>query len=1161
MNLKYLFQIIFWISTFLSLTQSAYSQSCNFSTTPASPIDWAYVEDTTISGLDISNVDTAAAEQCIKLVKCKNIIIENCKLGPAWKWAIYMRDCENITIRNCVFEDYGIGVYAVRSETVDVSYNSFLNALGYQGSDGYVNGKHVQFNEITGTGNKINYNVGECIMNESTPEDLISVYKSSGVAGDPIQVIGNKLRGGGPSPSGGGIMTGDGGGNYILVKDNILVNPGQYGIGIAGGDNISIIDNKVYGKQQSFTNVGIYIGVYYPGDCTTYEVSGNQSNFTKYNGDPNHAWKSGELSCDTITGWDTANEWGANIDSTILPVNLFCSDVATVPAAPSSLSASALSSSSIQVSWDSVSAATSYVLESSASSGSGFSELATLTGLTYTHTGLASGQTVYYRVKAVNTAGSSSYSSVISGTTEVEPIDSTLVLIEAEDNYTVVTDTGSNAIAIQSYDIHSGNQAVRLYDDGDKIEISFTVDVAGEYEIRAGVRSGGTGNSQGYWPNGYTFEVNDVTTTFTGDVSSISSYYSSAYGGSYMGEMVATVDLTSGTNTVTVEANSSWEIIDYLTLDLISASILPSTPIGLSASALSSSSIQVSWDSASAATSYVLESSASSGSGFSELATLTDSTYTHTGLSSGQTVYYRVKAVNDDGSSVYSSIANATTDMISVDTLLIEAEDNYTVITDAGSNAIAIQSYAIHSGSQAVRLYDNGDKVEISFTVDVAGQYEIRAGVRSGSTGNSQAYWPDGYIFEVNDVTTTFTGDVSSISSYYSSAYGGSYMGEMVATVDLTSGTNTVTVEANSSWEIIDYLTLDLISASILPSTPIGLSASALSSSSIQVSWDSASAATSYVLESSASSGSGFSELATLTDSTYTHTGLSSGQTVYYRVKAVNDDGSSVYSSIANATTDMISVDTLLIEAEDNYTVITDAGSNAIAIQSYAIHSGSQAVRLYDNGDKVEISFTVDVAGQYEIRAGVRSGSTGNSQAYWPDGYIFEVNDVTTTFTGDVSSISSYYSSAYGGSYMGEMVATVNLTSGTNTVTVEADASWEIIDYLKVINASSSRIASDLTVEALNQETNSQQSYLVYPNPFKNSFNLDLSGLGEDENVSLKLYDQTGKLVNVITPTLENNASSVEVSLDKATLKPGLYILKVEPQFSQTRVIKVIKEN
>jgi len=64
-------------------------------------------------------------------------------------------------------------------------------------------------------------------------------------------VRGNWIRGGGPSTSGGGINIGDYGGSYQITENNILVNPGQYGIGISGGNNMIMRNNKVYGKKKA----------------------------------------------------------------------------------------------------------------------------------------------------------------------------------------------------------------------------------------------------------------------------------------------------------------------------------------------------------------------------------------------------------------------------------------------------------------------------------------------------------------------------------------------------------------------------------------------------------------------------------------------------------------------------------------------------------------------------------------------------------------------------------------------------------------------------------------------------------------------------------------------------------------------------------------------
>ncbi|MGB2609396.1 MAG: hypothetical protein WBC80_10495 [Isosphaeraceae bacterium] len=137
-------------------------------------------------------------------------------------------------------------------------------------------GQLAQFDKVTGGGNRINHNLALNILGKSNPEDVINIYKSSGTLDDPIQVIGNKIRGGGPSDSGGGIMTGDSGGAYIVVKDNILVDPGQYGIAIAGGHHIQILDNKVFGKRQSFTNVGTHVWNQSKAPCHDHSVKGNR---------------------------------------------------------------------------------------------------------------------------------------------------------------------------------------------------------------------------------------------------------------------------------------------------------------------------------------------------------------------------------------------------------------------------------------------------------------------------------------------------------------------------------------------------------------------------------------------------------------------------------------------------------------------------------------------------------------------------------------------------------------------------------------------------------------------------------------------------------------------------------------------------------------------
>jgi len=94
---------------------------------------------------------------------------------------------------------------------------------------------------------------------------------------------------------------------------------------------------------------------------------------------------------------------------------------ATIPNAPSSLSASAISSSQINLTWqDNSTNETSFKLERATSAAGPFSQIATPGSNTtsYSDSGLAPSTTYYYRVRASNSAGDSSYSNTANATTQ-----------------------------------------------------------------------------------------------------------------------------------------------------------------------------------------------------------------------------------------------------------------------------------------------------------------------------------------------------------------------------------------------------------------------------------------------------------------------------------------------------------------------------------------------------------------------------------------------------------------------------------------------------------------------------------------------------------------------------------------------------------------------
>lgn len=91
------------------------------------------------------------------------------------------------------------------------------------------------------------------------------------------------------------------------------------------------------------------------------------------------------------------------------------------PATPTGLTATAFSSSQINLSWNSASGATSYDIERSLSSASGFTVVGNTASTSFSSTGLAEDTVYYFRVIAKNSYGDSSASSSANAKTSLNP--------------------------------------------------------------------------------------------------------------------------------------------------------------------------------------------------------------------------------------------------------------------------------------------------------------------------------------------------------------------------------------------------------------------------------------------------------------------------------------------------------------------------------------------------------------------------------------------------------------------------------------------------------------------------------------------------------------------------------------------------------------------
>lgn len=139
------------------------------------------------------------------------------------------------------------------------------------------------------------------------------------------------------------------------------------------------------------------------------------------------AWAEGndnfwdESSAWTLSGTYGQNPWSIAVFKAVPNV--------APPAAPTGLTATAVSSSQINLAWTAVTGATGYTVYRSASSSGPFSSIGTTTTNSFSNTGLSASTTYHYRVTASNAGGESAQSTTASATTQAAGVTTTIRVV------------------------------------------------------------------------------------------------------------------------------------------------------------------------------------------------------------------------------------------------------------------------------------------------------------------------------------------------------------------------------------------------------------------------------------------------------------------------------------------------------------------------------------------------------------------------------------------------------------------------------------------------------------------------------------------------------------------------------------------------------------
>ena len=265
----------------------------------------------------------------------------------------------------------------------------------------------------------------------------------------------------------------------------------------------------------------------------------------------------------------------------------------------------------------------------------------------------------------------------------------------------------------------------------------------------------------------------------------------------------------------------------------------PAAPTNLTATG-SSQQVSLAWTASSGATSYHVKRGSASGGPYTQIASVSTTNYTDTGLTNGTAYYYVVSALNSNGESGNSNEATATPN------LAIPAAPTGVNVT-AGNTQVAL-TWNASSGATS---------------------YNVKR-------------------------STTNGGPYTTISSPTSTSY---------TDTGLTNGTAYyyVITAVNSAGESGNSSQVSATPNVAVPAAPTGLVATP-GNAQVSLSWNASTGATSYHVKRSTTNGSGYSTISSPATTTYTDTGLTDGTTYYYVVSAVNNGGESANSSQVSAT-------------------------------------------------------------------------------------------------------------------------------------------------------------------------------------------------------------------------------------------------------------------
>ncbi len=636
--------------------------------------------------------------------------------------------------------------------------------------------------------------------------------------------------------------------------------------------------------------------------------------------------------------------------------------------APTNLSATT-ADAQVLLSWDAVFGAAEYRVYRATDTGdlTRIADSNTITETTFTDTGLTNDTTYRYAVSAVNAAGESPRSAEVTATPE-------LAIPPAPENFSVtVSVVAGDVQASLSWDAIFGTDTYQVY-RADSLTAALV-------------------------------RIADNTTITD-----------AAY---------TNIGLTGGTAyRYTVRAvNAAGEGADSNEVSITAPTPLAG-PANLSAAAAviaGNSQVSLSWDAVPGAAEYQVYRADTANGALTRIAegtTITDTTYTDTGLTGGTAYRYTVRAANADGDSADSSEASIT-----APTPLAAPANFSAVATVAAGDPQASLSWDAVPGAAEYQVYRadtaNGTLTRIADSTTITDtaytdtgltdgtvyRYTVRAVNSDGDSADSSeagitAPTPLAAPANLSASTALVTGD-SQVSLSWDAVPGAAEYrvyradtasGEFTRIADSTTISETTytdtgltegtayryTVRAVDSIGEGPDSSAASVTALVSPAAPANLSATAAvvtGDSQVSLSWDAVMGATEYrvyrSLEGTFILYNRIADDTTITTTSYTNTGLTGGTSYRYLVRAVDGNGESANSNIVRITA--------LSAPSVPANLRAVAGDNRITL-SWDSVSGATEYRIYRSattgGTLTRIASGTTITATTYINTGLTNGTT-----------------------------------------------------------------------------------------------------------------------------------------------------------------------------------------